>query len=181
MTIYIIYITLYNFITIYITLYHFISIYINLYHFIVFYVCYIHTANARHALKQAGMKSFSQSGMHSEEWAASGTELPVDFEVGESSAARGFAPTALARSCFTVHSHASVRADRHEFSQACMHAHRHSHSQAGFRQACSRPFPLDHIYLPPQGLSQRLLSPPQGLSQRLLSRNHVFITIYSHL
>ena len=76
---------------------------------------------------------------------------------------------------------AGVRADRHEFSQACMHAHRHSHSQAGFRQACSRPFPLDHIYLPPQGLSQRLLSPPQGLSQRLLSRNHVFITIYSNL
>ena len=55
MTIYIIYITLYNFIT----------IYINLYHFIAFYVCYIHTANARHAWKQAGMKSFSQSGMHS--------------------------------------------------------------------------------------------------------------------
>ena len=30
-----------------------------------------------------------------EEWAASGKELPVDFEVGESSAAPGFVPTAL--------------------------------------------------------------------------------------
>jgi hypothetical protein len=61
------------------------------------------------------MKSFSQSGMHSEEWAASGTELPVDFEVGESSAAPGFVPTALARVCFTVYSQRMPgrRAGRH--------------------------------------------------------------------
>ena len=62
-----------------------------------------------------------------------------------------------------------------------MNSVKHACTQAGFRQACSIPFPLDHIYLPPQGLSQRLLSPPQGLSQRLLFRNHVFITIYSNL
>ena len=104
-------------ITIYSILWHCIWIYINL------YVCYIHTANARHALKQAGMK---QAGMHSEEWAVSGTELPVNFEVGESSAARGFVPTALARSCLTVHSQRMPgrRASRQTWIQSNMHAHR---------------------------------------------------------